>query len=1360
MLSVFFLQNEGYAQQRPACDSRLQPSSFRWPLDNWHMSCGYRSTCYQSGHTGVDGRTTRGPGATNIGEPVRAPCSGIVKKAGWNNAYGGTAIIECLTAQSECVSILLGHMYPHLYGSSYPHMIPTPFTATEALQVQDGDSVQMGEIIGYLAPAQVNCYGDRGPSYSSCASSSNWAPHVHMTIRKGGYISSNNEYACGHWYWGGYPSATCPNAIWDDYEDPLEFIPDNMAPPTSFTAERSANNLCLGDLTQYPSASNNHTAECTEYPRTGANASRPNPNGPGTISVGSAVRALKPGEDVVNGAFQPVRMVGHYSNVQDAGHGLCLVGVAWQGDGVNDREIALNHYDGPYYVKDANGNDTTTRLRWNGGTAYVWPALSSPVSYLSSFGYEQLHIRTCIDFLTTSSGNSCNLSKTDCRNLPSSDPRVLEEVAYVFDAAANLDNSGTPQVVSEVITIAHVDRAMASYSAYASVPSGPTCTTSTRCNAGAGPCAMDSQCANGLVCNQAICQVPTALTVYDQSVCASHPSCSNSGGCSCPARTSFNMGDTARGYIEVNKPDGHTYSQEMVVRVNGIEYDRFNMPTIGPSSGIWWSWWYYNNVFPGNWEMELWASGNGSTQLLETQAFTVNGDGTVQLLSNQHIKGYQYARPCKSGYVTVNSQLTCADRSTNLNIGDTASFDLTAFGLSQAGPMQVEASTYHNGLLQNTEIRFNTSISPRIAWQSVSSSQSFNTPGQYEVRTRLNYAGQWFSTGSVFYDVTVPACTSSDWDCDSLGGWSLCEQDTSNSSGGSQTRTCLPPTNGCSSQEAVGPAESQECVYVPLTTMDIELTDMNAQDVHTYSNTGLWSNEGLIAPGGTGSFTRNVYLKVTDRGSMPLSATRAVLRLYVADVPGDMTSMHWGEITNRDWSEPATSVTDHDLPSGSLTNSIPMPSAKGAYIDVNVTTAYNSGTLFGYGIIISPDQTGGHAVNFTSTEGPDPTWGGLRPRLVVTYPAPAGGGGIDAGVVDAGAFDAGSVDAGPSSMTVELTDSNSADMDVTLSNNGWSDFYYISPGGAGFTRYAVLKMTDQTGLPTQVVRAELDLYVLNVPGNMTSMRWGEVTSNVTWTEPSFGQAYSNANVPTGATPNTLPAPSGKDQYMAPIDVTSAYNSGALFAGGIFITPDQTAGQAVNFASSEAPDPTYGGLKPRLRLTYQQSNTNQSTQVDGGVMDAGFVDAGAPDSGLGPDIVETVDDWSMVGSTYGGYPQPMGMPGGYLRLSDNDPGSTVFKNMNSPQQILQPGQSYQLCVTYATGSSPVSFFLDGGYGNARVTFPSRVVSTPTEYCEGSFVYNMTGNTHLRIAGHGQRPATPYSSDHVLDVYEVRFIPVTP
>ncbi len=217
---------------------------------------------------------------------------------------------------------------------------------------------------------------------------------------------------------------------------------------------------------------------------------------------------------------------------------------------------------------------------------------------------------------------------------------------------------------------------------------------------------------------------------------------------------------------------------------------------------------------------------------------------------------------------------------------------------------------------------------------------------------------------------------------------------------------------------------------------------------------------------------------------------------------------------------------------------------------------------------------------------------------------------IDAGVpLDSGTL----VDTGPSSMTVELTDSNSADMDVTLSNNGWSDFSIFSPGGAGFTRYAVLKMTDQTGMPTQVERAELDLYVLNVPGNMTTMRWGEVTSNVTWTEPPFGQAYNNANVPTGATPNTLPVPSGKDQYMAPIDVTSAYNSGALFAGGILIMPDQTSGQAVNFASSEAPNPQFGGLKPRLRLTYHQSNTTQTGQPDGGVMDAGSLDAGAGSS---------------------------------------------------------------------------------------------------------------------------------------------------
>lgn len=184
-------------------------TTFQWPLENWRTNCnGYWSICNNTDqdiqnktvryHLGSDSR----PAEATVGTPVHAACAGVVKDSGAHEGYGGTVIIECWTGE-ECVSVLHGHMFAQntVYNNRQ----------YQGLQVRVNDSVQLGQVIGYIADDEHNGQG---------------VPHTHIGIHKGAYVA--NRLACnGKWTYAGYTRNLC---VREDWYDPDVFIPAHSTP--------------------------------------------------------------------------------------------------------------------------------------------------------------------------------------------------------------------------------------------------------------------------------------------------------------------------------------------------------------------------------------------------------------------------------------------------------------------------------------------------------------------------------------------------------------------------------------------------------------------------------------------------------------------------------------------------------------------------------------------------------------------------------------------------------------------------------------------------------------------------------------------------------------------------------------------------------------------------------------------------------------------------------------------------------------------------------------------------------------------------------------------------------------------------
>ena len=214
-------------------------TNFEWPLDGWVTNCNnYWSSCNRDYHLGSDSA----PGGDVIGTPVHAPCTGVIKESQFHNGYGGTVILECYTG-SECVTVLIGHMFPETY--TYSGVTYT------GLQVSAGSNVSTGDLIGYIADRDDHRNGG-------------YAPHTHIGIHKGSY-SSTPTYACdGNWSYAGYTFNTC---VADDWYPPDNFISSHQLNCPSylskFTAVKNAYGNFIGNATGAPPPYGSGSFICT-----------------------------------------------------------------------------------------------------------------------------------------------------------------------------------------------------------------------------------------------------------------------------------------------------------------------------------------------------------------------------------------------------------------------------------------------------------------------------------------------------------------------------------------------------------------------------------------------------------------------------------------------------------------------------------------------------------------------------------------------------------------------------------------------------------------------------------------------------------------------------------------------------------------------------------------------------------------------------------------------------------------------------------------------------------------------------------------------------------------------------------------
>lgn len=137
-------------------------------------------------HTGVDI-------AASQGTRVVAPFAGIVRRAAWNNGYGGTVVIE---SEDGTASVLLGHLLcdPECEDPASaecralpPHSSGGTTSRCRALAVAVGDRVRTGCSDDALAGCLVGQIGPR-----STQQNGGFPPHLHFTLRYGGYTEARS----------------------------------------------------------------------------------------------------------------------------------------------------------------------------------------------------------------------------------------------------------------------------------------------------------------------------------------------------------------------------------------------------------------------------------------------------------------------------------------------------------------------------------------------------------------------------------------------------------------------------------------------------------------------------------------------------------------------------------------------------------------------------------------------------------------------------------------------------------------------------------------------------------------------------------------------------------------------------------------------------------------------------------------------------------------------------------------------------------------------------------------------------------------------------------------------------------------
>lgn len=336
-----------HAQAQSTCGTGVV-SEVRWPLANWYESCGFNVTCADLHHMGVDGTDDPNRGPATVGTPVLAPCTGVVKDASKHDGYGGTVIVECLTAQG-CVSLLSGHMYPPRT-SLNTSVIP----AGQELQVQPGQTVIIGATVGYLAPRGLNAGSDQ------VATSGRYSPHVHVTARLGPYRSFNYEdcmgkftcrrrnpqtgqyyvddagnirwdFECSFWSYGAYPAGCYNSELLSGYINPNDLVGSNQ----SARATPATHHLCTGGL--WNSGPPNYVVTCNQVP---ANANYP------------AAAVFYAGEDIILNA--------RYENV----YGSAYLRVYVERDGLPFTNFT--HDPGPWdYSNDPHTAHVTPIIPYN-----------------------------------------------------------------------------------------------------------------------------------------------------------------------------------------------------------------------------------------------------------------------------------------------------------------------------------------------------------------------------------------------------------------------------------------------------------------------------------------------------------------------------------------------------------------------------------------------------------------------------------------------------------------------------------------------------------------------------------------------------------------------------------------------------------------------------------------------------------------------------------------------------------------------------------------------------------------------------------------------------------------------------------
>lgn len=201
---------------------------FIYPIENHSIipGCHFDEFCNSAlgpHHMAIDIIPSTGEALDTL---VYSPCSGTVKFAKTAKLYGGMVIFECLVLD-ECVSPFMAHLYPQGDFSG------------KGLKVKEGETVKVGQLIGYIAPGEYN----GGFDYNL---------HTHFGIRKGhADIGGNYLESCkvSLWNYTGYAkNETCYPYVLADMYDPVEFI-DKIVPekeakllgPKPFTPPYDAN---------------------------------------------------------------------------------------------------------------------------------------------------------------------------------------------------------------------------------------------------------------------------------------------------------------------------------------------------------------------------------------------------------------------------------------------------------------------------------------------------------------------------------------------------------------------------------------------------------------------------------------------------------------------------------------------------------------------------------------------------------------------------------------------------------------------------------------------------------------------------------------------------------------------------------------------------------------------------------------------------------------------------------------------------------------------------------------------------------------------------------------------------------------